>query len=810
MSPNQPKTDRLSDHAETKNRPGDESHRNVPTVMVVFGATGDLMSKKIVPALYHLFLADELPRQLRFLGFARRDLSDRAFQKRIADILAQHGVRPSRRMRSFLELFSYVRGDFDEVADYHTLARSLGHIDGEWRACSNKLLYLAVPPDYYETIFNHLAVSGLNVPCGTDQEGWTRVIVEKPFGSNQETAKQLDKQLAALFQEEQIFRIDHYLAKEMLQNILTFRFSNNLFEDSWDSRSIEKIEIRYWETLGVEGRGAFYDGVGALRDVGQNHHLQTLALLTMDHPQRLEAAAIRQQRAMILEKLRIIDSSAMSAQTYRAQYAGYRTIEGVEPNSQRETFFRIQAELDTARWRGTPIILEGGKRLAEQRKEVTVTLRHPSPCLCPPGGPHQQNQVIFSLEPEERITIRFWSKKPGLRFAVEERNFDFLLRDQHRRHQYVEEYEKLLLDCLLGDQVLFVSTQEIQAMWHFIDPIVSAWQSNRVPLATYPAGTYPKIIEPKQVATTLTHEIGIVGLGKMGGALAEQLLEKGWRVIGYNRSPQATALLVPKGLIAADSPANLLDQFTSQPRIIWLMIPAGPMIDDLLFGKAGLARQLKAGDIIIDGGNSFYKDSRRRAQRLARIGIEFLDVGTSGGPTGARRGASLMIGGKQRVFKRLEPLFAAVSVRDGYQFFSGAGAGHFVKMIHNGIEYGMMQSIAEGFEILAASDYQLDVSRVADVYNHGSVIESRLIGWLRDAFRLHGPELKKVTSTVAHTGEGAWTVETAQELGIQARIIAGALAFRKQSARDPRFAGRILSAIREQFGGHSITEPPGL
>ncbi len=465
----------------------DRPHTHVPTVMVVFGATGDLMAKKIVPALYHLFIADELPRLMHFIGFARRPLTDDEFRGRITEILEKHGVDDSLLREKFLALFSYQAGDFENESDYHTLAQALGHIDGEWQACSNKLLYLAVPPHYYPTIFNHLATSGLNTPCGGTTEGWTRIIVEKPFGNNAETAKQLDDRLATLFQENQIFRIDHYLAKEMLQNILTFRFSNSLFEETWNNRAIEKIEIRYWETLGVEERGAFYDGVGALRDVGQNHHLQTLALLTMDHPQSLEATAVRDRRTAILQHLRLPPGS----QPQRAQYSGYQTIAGVTPDSQVETFFKVEAEIDTARWRGVPIILEGGKRLSEQRKEVVVTMRHPRPCLCPTDGPHTQNQVVFSLEPEERITIRFWSKKPGLRFAVEERNFDFLLRDQSQSKQYVEEYEKLLLDCLVGDQVLFVSTSEIHAMWRFIDPIVAAWQTGKSTLFAYEPGKFP-------------------------------------------------------------------------------------------------------------------------------------------------------------------------------------------------------------------------------------------------------------------------------------------------------------------------------
>jgi 6-phosphogluconate dehydrogenase len=233
------------------------------------------------------------------------------------------------------------------------------------------------------------------------------------------------------------------------------------------------------------------------------------------------------------------------------------------------------------------------------------------------------------------------------------------------------------------------------------------------------------------------------------------------------------------------------------------MVPHN-QVDNVLFGEHGLAQYLERGDFVIDGGNSLYKKAPPRKRRLAKRGIKFVDVGVSGGPAGARGGAALMIGGEVEDFKYLEQLFADIAAPGGYKFFAGTGAGHFVKMVHNGIEYGMMQAIAEGFQILKASKYRLNLDDIAQVYNHGSVIESRLIGWLKQAFELYGPNLEGISGSVEQTGEGAWTVQTAKELKLKAKVIEEALNFRLESERNPSYAGKILSALREQFGGHHV------
>jgi len=294
-------------------------------------------------------------------------------------------------------------------------------------------------------------------------------------------------------------------------------------------------------------------------------------------------------------------------------------------------------------------------------------------------------------------------------------------------------------------------------------------------------------------------KLGYIGLGKMGYNMTLRLHEKGHNVLAYNRSEEPRKEIEKE--IGIQTTASL-SEFKSlpTPRTIWLMV-SNPAVDQVL---KDLLPFLDKGDTFIDGGNSFYKDSVRRAKELAKKGIHFLDVGVSGGPNGARNGACLMIGGDKSRFLELQNLFADLALPDAFKFFGKAGAGHFVKMVHNGIEYGMMQAIAEGFEVMKKSDFNLNLEDVADLYNHGSVIESRLVGWLESGFKKYGEDLKDVSGTVAHTGEGKWTVEAAKELGIETPIIEGSYNFRVHSKEKPTFIGKVLSMLRNQFGGHSV------
>ena len=297
-----------------------------PTILVVFGPTGDLMARKVVPSLFYLMGKGLLPERLVVVGFGRREWGDAELQAHVRGILAERAATASAEdVERFLSLFRYQHGQFDDLETYHDMAHVMGAIQEEWGVCSNKVFYLAVPPSDYELIFRQLSASGLTIEC-SDDTGWTRVLVEKPFGDDLDTARELDTLLGSLFREEQIYRIDHYLAKEMLQGILNFRFTNNLFESEWSRQAIEAIDITLLEQIGAEKRGAFYDRVGALRDVGQNHLLQMLALVTMEQPVTHGADDIRDARAALIESLAPMTPGEVSDATFRAQVEGFREI----------------------------------------------------------------------------------------------------------------------------------------------------------------------------------------------------------------------------------------------------------------------------------------------------------------------------------------------------------------------------------------------------------------------------------------------------------------------------------------------------
>lgn len=298
----------------------------------------------------------------------------------------------------------------------------------------------------------------------------------------------------------------------------------------------------------------------------------------------------------------------------------------------------------------------------------------------------------------------------------------------------------------------------------------------------------------------------------MGGNIARRLSKMGWNVVGFNRTSTVTQDLEKEGLTGAYSLSELSEKLSSTPKVILLVLPAGEATKNMLFGDENILKYLNSGDILIDGANSFYKDTIENYSKIQPTGIRFIDAGISGGPGGALNGACLMVGGEQDIFDYLQPLFAdmALSTSTGQasstalMHFEGVGAGHFVKMVHNGIEYGMMQSIAEGFAVLKDSPFKLDLIKVTDIYNNGSVVQSRLIGWLKDAFVKYGQDLETLSGAVGFNGEGEWTANVAKEMGIPVQAIEGAVEFRRKSQENPSYTGQVLTGMRNSFGGHSI------
>lgn len=450
-----------------------------PTSLIIFGATGDVMAKKLVPALFYLFEEGRLPTNFSVIGVARRPMSIAVFHEFIENAILKNvrEVNDQRAVDKFLDIFTYEQIQFDSEGDYQRLAEALNQHD-RVRGKTNRLLYLAVPPELFPVIYEKEGFREI-VKSGSLGGFTTRVIIEKPFGTNLESANVLEGGLAACFSQKQIYRVDHYLAKDILQSLIDFRFKNNLLEHNWNAEGIESIRIRLFETLGVESRGNFYDQTGAFRDVGQNHMLEMLALVTMDDPRDFSAEAIRAKRTEILKHIHIPSEEEVVKTTFRAQHEGYLDIPGVNPASDTETFFSVLLSIDTPRWKNVPIILEAGKRMTEQRKEILVTFRKP-----------HENSIVFRLEPQEEVVIRFITKKRGIfETGVETRKFRFSLHEGETRTQHIAGYAKMIADAIAGDQKLFLGADEVRATWAFTDAILSAWKKNLVPLVTYTPST---------------------------------------------------------------------------------------------------------------------------------------------------------------------------------------------------------------------------------------------------------------------------------------------------------------------------------
>ncbi len=460
---------------------------NIPTILVIFGGTGDLSRRKLLPALFDLYENNLLPDMFKIIGTARGELSDDEYR-----IFAKNAIKKHKKNKNngesinqFLDNVVYHSGDFSVSENYKKLAERLISIEDSFGVCSNKLFYLSVSPLFYDVIFKELANSGLTIPC-SQETGWTRVLVEKPFGEDIKTSKELDRKLGLLFKEEQIFRIDHYLGKETLQDISMFRFSNLIFEPIWNNKYIDKVELILNEDIDIEGRGSFYDKIGALKDVGQNHMLQMLAFVAMDNPEEFNPKTVREKRASVIEKLKMIRKKDLHHCVLRGQYSGYKNEDGVAQNSKTETYFKIKVFLDSERWSGVPFILESGKALSEKKAEINIHFKKMEKCLCPFDTEQMHSNILtFRIQPDSGISILFWVKKRGVKMKLESKKLSFSYKDEKERK--ITAYERILFDAIIGDQTSFTSTREVSAAWKFITPILENWKDLK--LHEYEKGT---------------------------------------------------------------------------------------------------------------------------------------------------------------------------------------------------------------------------------------------------------------------------------------------------------------------------------
>ncbi len=480
-----------------------------PCTMVICGATGDLTERKLAPALYNCLLGGSLPPEFTVVGFARRDLSDQEFRDHLlAGINKYSRNRPAKQAiwESFARGIEYHRGDFDDPAAYVELAKRLDRIDRDRGTAGNRLFYLAVPPALYPEIVKQLDRAGLAAPGerrrSGPKRGWTRVIVEKPFGSDLESARTLNRELAEVFDEEQVYRIDHYLGKETVQNLAVFRFGNGLFEPIWNRRYIDSVQITVAETVGVEGRGDFYDATGALRDIVQGHALQLMAMFAMDPPVEFHAADLRDEKLKVLRAVKPMSPAEVATNTVRGQYVSgwvegekvvsYRDCPEVAPDSQTETFVALRLAIDSWRWAGVPFYLRTGKALPSRVTEIAVQFKQAPLALFARAGVPQiePNILAIRVQPDEGILLRFGAKVPGQGLQIRNVNMDFRYGSSFAVDS-PDAYETLLLDAMVGDASLFTRDDEVERAWEILDPILDAWQSGEGgPLHFYAAGTW--------------------------------------------------------------------------------------------------------------------------------------------------------------------------------------------------------------------------------------------------------------------------------------------------------------------------------
>ncbi len=450
-----------------------------PTSIVLFGGTGDLSINMLFPALFDLYAHDTLPHDTQVFVYAHTDITTEIMRERVREkILHTHS---SKILEYFLEQVHYIQGSFDTPDGYARLKEEMDKRDGD--VCSNKLFYLSVPPRFFDTVFEGLRAVNLHEHCDKDF-GWTRLLVEKPFGHSLESAKKLEAVLHTTFEQDQVFHVDHYLCKDMVRNMISFRFSNTLFEPLWNKEYIEKIVIKMHESKDVSTRGAFYDQVGAFRDVGQNHMLEMLSFVAMERPRSLSPKDIQQARAAVVDNMIF-----KGEHTIRAQYEGYNETPGVAPGSQTETFFKIHACIANERWKGVPIEFSAGKGLGETEAVMQVVFKS-TPCLCvEKGDGHKHENVLtFSLKPQEEITLGVWTKVPGIKDYLQER----VLHLPYANTEGVAvkgAYSKVFYDAIRGDQTLFKGQEEIYAGWAFADKVLEGLREKT--LINYKLGETP-------------------------------------------------------------------------------------------------------------------------------------------------------------------------------------------------------------------------------------------------------------------------------------------------------------------------------
>ena len=470
--------------------------------IVIFGASGDLTHRKLIPALYNLYKIGRLSENFSVLGVARSELNDETFREKMREALINNEETTPDTLDAFCSHLYYQAVNTSYAQDYGKLVPRLDNLHDKYKTCGNTLYYMSTPPSLYGVIPECLAAHGLN----TEEYGWKRIIVEKPFGYDEKTAQALDVQIHRFFEEHQIYRIDHYLGKETVQNLLVLRFSNGWFEPLWNRNFIDYVEITGAESIGVEERGGYYDGSGAMRDMFQNHLLQVLAMVAMEPPAIINANSMRDEVAKVMHSLRPLTAEDMEHNLVLGQYTaaeingkmenGYLEEKGVPADSRTETYIALRCEIENWRWAGVPFYVRTGKRLPARVTEIVIHFKTTPHPVFSQNAP--ENKLIIRIQPDEAISMRFGLKKPGAGFEAKEVSMDFRYADLAGA-QVLTAYERLLLDAMKGDATLFARTDAVHAAWKFVQPILD-YKANGGRIHEYEAGTWGPVAADKLIA----------------------------------------------------------------------------------------------------------------------------------------------------------------------------------------------------------------------------------------------------------------------------------------------------------------------
>lgn len=470
--------------------------------IVIFGASGDLTHRKLIPALYNLYKIGRLSENFSVLGVARSGLNDETFREKMREALIHNEETTPETLDAFCSHLYYQAVNTSDAQDYGKLVPRLDDLHDKYQTCGNTLYYMSTPPSLYGVIPECLAAHGLN----TEEYGWKRIIVEKPFGYDEKTAQALDVQIHRFFEEHQIYRIDHYLGKETVQNLLVLRFSNGWFEPLWNRNFIDYVEITGAESIGVEERGGYYDGSGAMRDMFQNHLLQVLAMVAMEPPAIINANSMRDEVAKVMHSLRPLTAEDMEHNLVLGQYTaaeingkmenGYLEEKGVPADSRTETYIALRCEIENWRWAGVPFYVRTGKRLPARVTEIVIHFKTTPHPVFSQNAP--ENKLIIRIQPDEAISMRFGLKKPGAGFEAKEVSMDFRYADLAGA-QVLTAYERLLLDAMKGDATLFARTDAVHAAWKFVQPILD-YKANGGRIHEYEAGTWGPVAADKLIA----------------------------------------------------------------------------------------------------------------------------------------------------------------------------------------------------------------------------------------------------------------------------------------------------------------------